>query len=389
MLGLEQGTLISGIYRVIEPLGSGGMGVVWLAHDEQLERDVAIKLIRPEILSDGLRGRFLSEARAMARVSHPNVLPIYAFGEHEDVPYFVTELVRGRTVDDWLKGRPPATAPDLDLAFKIVDETCRGVAAIHASGTVHRDLKPSNLLLSEDFRVRVADLGVAGLLWSEGLARHELVGTPEYMAPEAVLQLTVPLELAPRADVYALGCLAFELFTGTTPFHAKNPIARMLAHVNRPMPRPSALRPDLPPDLDEVVLAALAKDPEKRTPSADTFRRALLVARGVAVGDPARILLADDDHDFREILGNMLRREFPRCAGRVRSDGDAALEAFERRRHSVAIVNLRMPRIGGTALTVLLRGRPAAERVPIVVLTDRADRRSGRTSPNGARTLSW
>ena len=369
MFGFQRGTLIGGTYRVVEALGRGGMGVVLCAHDEQLERDVAIKLIRPEILSDGLRERFLSEARAMARVSHPNVLPIYAFGEHEGVPYFVTQVVRGQTVDDWIRGRPPGTAPDLEVAFDILDDTCQGVAAIHAADTVHRDLKPSNLLLSESFEVRVADLGVAGLLWTEKEGdRQELVGTPEYMAPEAVLQLNVAPELAARLDVYARGCLAFELFTGTTPFPANSPIARMLAHVNHPSPRPSARRPGLPPELDDVVLAALAKDPSERTASADAFRRALLATRG-KMWDPVRILLADDDDDFREVFATTLRREFPDAVVECVSDGEAALEAFERRHHSVAVVDLRMPKIGGTQLTQLLRGRLAAQNVPIVVLT--------------------
>jgi serine/threonine protein kinase len=369
MFGFERGALIGGLYRVIEPLGRGGMGVVLRARDEQLERDVALKLIRPELLSDGLRERFLSEARAMARVCHPNVLPIYAFGEHEGIPYFVTQLVRGQTVDDWLRGRDLALAPDLELAFKILDETCRGVAAIHAADTVHRDLKPSNLLLGEDFGVRVADLGVAGLVWADkGANRPELVGTPEYMAPEAVLQLEVAPELAARADVYALGCLAFELFTGTTPFQAKSPVARMLAHVNNPSQRPSSLRPELPPELDDVVLAALAKDPKERTPSVEAFRRALL-ATHEKMKDPVRILLADDDDDFREVFGRTLRREFPDAFVECVSDGQAALDAFEQRRHSVAIVDLRMPKIGGTELTELLRSRVSARSVPIVVLT--------------------
>jgi serine/threonine protein kinase len=369
MFGFQQGTLIGGTYRVIEPLGRGGMGVVLRAHDEQLERDVAIKLIRPELLSDGLRERFLSEARAMARVCHPNVLPIYAFGEHEGVPYFVTQLVRGQTVDDWLRGRDLEMAPDLELAFKILDETCRGVAAIHAVDTVHRDLKPSNLLLGEDFGVRVADLGVAGLLWTEkSPERQELVGTPEYMAPESVLQLGVEPALAARADVYALGCLAFELLKGATPIPAKSPIARMLAHVNGAPPRPSSIRPELPPELDDVVLAALAKDPAARTPSADAFRRALL-ATHEKMKDPVRILLADDDDDFREVFGSTLRREFPDAFVECVSDGQAALDAFDRRHHSVAIVDLRMPKIGGTQLTELLRARVTARSVPIVVLT--------------------
>jgi serine/threonine protein kinase len=369
VLGFKPGTIISGTYTVIERLGRGGMAVVLRAHDERLDRDVAIKVIRPDLLSEELRTRFLSEARAMARVSHPNVLPIYAFGEHDGAPYFVMQIVRGQTVEKWIRRRSPATAPDLESAFEILEGTCRGVAAIHAAGTVHRDLKPSNLLLDGDLEVRVADLGVAALLrGEEGIDRGEIVGTPEYMAPEAVLQLKGAPELAQRADVYALGCLALELFTGAPPFPARTAMARMAAHVNDLPPRPSARRPDLAPELDDLVLAALAKDPAERTPSADAFLRGLVAARA-RTKDPVRILVADDDDDFRDLFGATLRLEFPDAIVECVSDGQEAVEAFDRYRHSVAIVDLRMPRIGGSDLIELLRGRKAARGVPIVVLT--------------------
>ena len=369
VFGFESGTIINGTYRVIERLGRGGMGVVLRAHDEQLDRDVAIKVIRPELLSDALRERFLAEARAMARVCHPNVLPIYALGEHEGAPYFVTQVMWGETVETWIRRRPAGMAPDLERAFEILEGTCRGVAAIHAADTVHRDLKPSNLLLDEDGTVRVADMGVAALLWSEkGVDQEELVGTPEYMAPEAVLQLSVRPELAHRVDVYALGCLAFELFTGTTPFSARSAMARMLAHVNDPPPRPSARRPELAPELDDVVLAALAKDPAERTSSVDAFLRGLVAAHK-KTRDPVRILVADDDDDFRELFGDTLRGEFPDALVECVADGQAAVESFDRRRHSVVIVDLHMPGVGGSELTELLRGRSSARSVPIVVLT--------------------
>src|ERR1700683_4994200 len=125
-LSLAPGTIIGGTYRVIEPLGKGGMGIVLRAREERLNRDVAIKLIRPELLTDQLQDRFLDEARAMARVSHPNVLPIYAFGTHEGTPYFVTQIVLGMTAERWLFSRPAGMAPDLAIAFQILEDTCRG-----------------------------------------------------------------------------------------------------------------------------------------------------------------------------------------------------------------------------------------------------------------------
>ena len=370
----EAGTIIGGNYRVIDVIGRGGMGIVLRAHDEKLEREVAIKLIRPELVTDDLRTRFIAEARAMARVVHPNVLPIYSFGEHEGSPYFVTQIVRGQTVEQWLKQRDLSLAPDLDTAFKILDSTCRGVAAIHAADTVHRDLKPSNLLLDSEFSVCVADMGVAVLTKKingdtpEGERRpNEIAGTPHYMAPECVLQVDVAPELAHRADVYALGCLAYELLTGTPPFTGNTMIACMLAHLNTDPPKASSRRADIPAEVDDVLAAALDKNPANRTPTADAFRRALAAAREHTRA-PVRILVAEDDEDFRELLGRTLRREFPDALVECVGDGRAALTWIVDRPPSVAILDLQMPEIDGMQLTELIRAR-VGPYVPIVVLT--------------------
>ncbi|MEO7109135.1 MAG: protein kinase [Polyangiaceae bacterium] len=364
-----EGTIIGGNYRVIDVIGRGGMGIVLRARDEQLEREVAIKLIRPDLLTSDLRERFLAEARAMARVVHPNVLPIYSFGEHEDAPYFVTQIVRGQTAEQWLRSRDQRLAPDLDTAFKILDGTCRGVAAIHAAATVHRDLKPSNLLLDEDFSVCVADMGVSVL--AEGVIDsrpNEMVGTPQYMAPECILQRE-PLspDLVHRVDVYALGCLAYELITGAPPFKADNLVAFLLAHTDEEPPRASSRREGISAELDEVLLAALAKDPHDRTPTADAFRRALNAAREKAVA-PVRILVAEDDEDFRELLGNSLRRGFPDAIVECVGNGRAALEAATENTPSVAILDLQMPELDGIQVTEILHSRGGAH-VPIIVLT--------------------
>src|SRR6187431_1501703 len=156
---LTPGTIIGGCYRLLHELGRGAMGVVLLAVDEQLERRVAIKLIREDLANANFRQRFMQEARAMAQVNHPNVLGIYAFGEHEGAPYFVSELVEGVTLETWLLQR--TEPPELQTALGILNDVCHAVSAIHAAGTVHRDLKPSNILLDRALRSRVADFGVS------------------------------------------------------------------------------------------------------------------------------------------------------------------------------------------------------------------------------------
>ena len=372
-LAPETGAVIAGVYQVLTPLGRGAMGVVMLARDLVLERLVAIKIIRPEMLdSDELRVRFLAEARAMARVNHPNVLHIHAFGDYEGAPYFVMEFVKGKTLESWM--RPTGgevVVPPLAETLRVLDATCLGVEAIHAAKTVHRDLKPSNILLGADMRVHVADLGVANLLARSDTmtpTTREIVGTPSYMAPEIALQEEVPADLAPRADVYSLGCIAYELLTGAPPFEGRTMLAIMMKHASSLPELPSVKNPSLPPELDAVILRALAKDPALRTSSAEAFRRELAAARD-GTSEPVRILVAEDDEDFRGALELTLAQEFPHAEIECVANGAAALDAFQARHHSVAILDLRMPGLDGMELTQKLRAEIGAEAVPIIVLT--------------------
>ncbi len=271
------GTLIGGVYRVIGTLGGGGMGVVLLAEDQTLGRDVAIKLVRGQMaVHEEFRARFLAEARAMARVRHENVVTIHAFGEHDHAPYFVMEYVDGTTLDVWRRRQGQVPPGD---ALAVLDQLCRGLAAIHASGAIHGDIKPSNVLIGPGLRVAITDLGLTVPV--DDVEREQplaIAGTPAYIAPERALGIMSP-ELAHRADLYSLGVLGFELLTGRLPFEADNAMRWVYLHVNEPPPAPSSVRPDLPPAIDEVLLAALAKDPLERTASAEAFRDALLAAR--------------------------------------------------------------------------------------------------------------
>jgi serine/threonine protein kinase len=360
------GTVIGGVYRVLGSLGSGAMGVVVLALDETLDRRVAIKFIRPDFVRSDNRDRFGDEARAMARVNHPNVLHIYSLAEHDDMPYFVMELVEGPTLEQWLFER--GSPPDLEVAAAILDETCRGVSAIHAADTIHRDLKPSNILLDAGLRPRVADLGVAVICRADRPSKPEIVGTAHYMAPEIAFQREVPAAQRVRADVYSLGCVAYELLTGAPPFCGGSDIETMLLHASEELVPPSRRRPGLSPGFDAVLGRALAKDPAERTPTVEAFRRELQAA---AKGgrEPLRILIAEDNEGFREALEVSLQSEWPGTEIVSCADGEVALQAFDWERPSAVILDLRMPRIDGMQLTALIRARDPGHTVPILVLT--------------------
>jgi serine/threonine protein kinase len=357
------GDWIADTYRIESELGGGSMGVVFCALDRALQRKVAIKLIRASSRPEDFRRRFLLEARAMALISHPNVLTIYAFGEHEGSPFIVMELVHGETLEVWLEGQ--GTTPDVDAVLRILNQVCLGVSAIHAAGRVHRDVKPSNVLLDHQLRARVSDFGLA-VRSLEGVLTREVVGTPGYIAPEILFGKSGGATA--QSDLYSLACIAYELLTGRPPFSAEDSAALAVQHATAAVPTPSSLRPGLPKAFDEVLLGALAKDPGERTRGVELFRRALLEARKDSL-EPVRILVAENDLDFLEILELVLRNEFPGADIECVSDGRSAIDAFDREPASVVVLDMHMPELDGMAVTAMLRGRASADMVPIIVVT--------------------
>ncbi len=361
----QPGEVIGDVYTVDGELGGGAMGIVLSATDRVLGRRVAIKLIRGTLHAEDFRPRFMLEARAMALVSHPNVVTIHAFGEHAGSPFMVMELVEGQTLEGWLEEQRPH--PDLDQALRILNQVCLGVSAIHAAGTLHRDIKPSNILLDAELRARVSDLGLA-VQFQDGATLKEVVGTPGYIAPEIQFDVHTDGGATPQSDLYSLACLAFELLTGEPPYSASDDLALAVLHATASIPLASDVRRDLPRAFDQVLQQALAKDPKQRTQSVELFRRALIEARNDSL-EPVRILVAEDDPDFRELLQIVLAEEFPGADIECVPDGRKAIESFDDKPASVIVLDLQMPEMDGMAVTALLRAKPQAEQVPIIVVS--------------------
>lgn len=363
------GSLFDGKYRILRKIGQGGMGVVMLAQDEDLARNVALKLIRPDCVGDArARNLFLDEARAMARIRHHNVVEIHAFAECAGIPYFVMEYVDGCDLFDWLM-RHEGGMVTIDEAIGVLSQICQGVEALHASGTIHQDLKPANVLVGPQFRVAVTDFGLARV--AAGQSKLP-IGTPPFSAPEVVRGEHIDPKLAPRVDVYALGAIAYQLLTGCYAFPIED--TQKLFHYQSeydPVP-PSTVRPELPPAFDDVVLAALARNPLERMPSAKAFRQALLGAREVtqtrAIVHPS-IVLADDDPRFLRWLVRVLEQIAPMSELLLAEDGNQALVLTRRRRPALVISDLQMPEMNGIELTAALRGDPLTRDVPIVITT--------------------
>jgi serine/threonine-protein kinase len=366
---LEPGTIIEGKYRVVRPLGEGAMGVVVLARDEVLERDVAIKVIRPAVRDMiEFQDRFLHEARAMAAVRNESVVAIHSFGTHESAPYFVMEYIPGTSLERWLQLHNPM---DIDVALGVLAQACRGVQAIHDAGAVHLDIKPANVLVGPAFRVAVTDLGLARRTRLTGADRNNLPGgTPQYMAPELVFPSERGRVDWVKADIYSLGVLAFELLTGHAPFEGESASSILMQQVTAQPVRPSELRGDLPEALDVPILRALAKNPQDRPPSASAFYQALLDVRsGTAPSAGIRILVADDDATFRALARSILSQAIPGAQVSCVADGEAALSWIDRNPPELVLLDLQMPGLNGLEVMAAMRGSERAARTRVIVAT--------------------
>src|SRR4051795_4007923 len=284
---LSEGDEFAG-YRIERRLGRGGMGILYLAIEPGLDRHVALKLIAPEAAADDVFARrFAEESRIAASIEHPNVVPIYAAGEQDGVPYIAMRFVAGSDLQRRIAREGRLEPPD---AVALIAQVGNGLDAIHAAGLVHRDVKPANVLLSGEAgseHAYITDFGVArNVATQSGLTQTgRFVGTLDYVAPEQISGAAIDA----RVDVYALGCLLFKLLTGEVPFPREGEAARLYAHLNDPPPAPSLFAPEVPMALDDVVVRAMSKQPEDRHPSAGDLGRAAVAAlSGTAVTIPER-----------------------------------------------------------------------------------------------------
>jgi serine/threonine protein kinase/WD40 repeat protein len=273
-----------GKYRLVHRLGKGGMGVVYAAQDPILTRRVAIKILsRDAELPQGAQQRFFLEARAAARLNHPNVVTVYDIGQQGDLWYIVMELVDGTNAQDVLSQRGALPWPK---ATRIIADVCRGLAAAHAAGLIHRDLKPANILLGSDGSVKLTDFGVAKaphLIPAHVTGPGAILGTPHYMSPEQCANETIDA----RADLYALGGTYHALLTGRPPYDSADTMKVMFAHCAAPIPDPRHLVPRLPQACAAIVMKALAKQRAERFRSAQEMLSALTAVLATLPADPA------------------------------------------------------------------------------------------------------
>lgn len=280
------GQIINNTYRIEQKIGEGGMGAVYRGRDLILDRNVAIKSLRPELAQQSdLVSRFREEARTLARLNHTNVTAIYSFLPHSDNFVMVMEFVAGKPLDKILEDHG---ALDVTTAARLFCQALEGVAQAHALGIIHRDIKPANLLVTAHGEVKVTDFGIARVLGTARQTRTgKLIGTLEYMSPEQVRGK----ESDARSDVYALGILLYEMVTGRVPFNCDSDFELINAQVEQNPPPPREFNAELPASVEMAILRALAKDPAARFQTVNEFRAAIInaVPETVTATEPIRL----------------------------------------------------------------------------------------------------
>ncbi len=269
-----------GPYRIIEQLGQGGMATVFKAYHPALDRYVAIKVLHPAFKEEpNFLSRFQREARVVARLEHPNIVPIYDFAEHKGQPYLVMKFIEGQTLKARLNEKPLTK----EEAVEIVDAVGGALAYAHKQGVLHRDVKPSNVLLSPDGSIYLADFGLARIAQAGAstLSKDVMLGTPQYISPE---QGQGVRDLDQGTDIYSFGVLLYEMVVGRVPFNADTPFAIIHDHIYTPLPPPSAVNPNVPEVVERVLLKSLEKDRKGRFETVEqqvqAFRTAVLDGEG-------------------------------------------------------------------------------------------------------------
>jgi beta-lactam-binding protein with PASTA domain/predicted Ser/Thr protein kinase len=365
--------LLGSRYEIGETLGYGGMAEVHRGRDVRLGREVAVKVLRADLARDpSFQARFRREAQAAASLNHPAIVAVYDTGEEDqfgNLPYIVMEYVEGRTLREVLKveGRLMPRR-----AMEIVADVCAALDFSHRNGIVHRDVKPGNAMITRTGAVKVMDFGIARAVADNAATVTQtaaVIGTAQYLSPEQARGENVDA----RSDVYSTGVLLFELITGSPPFTGDSPVAVAYQHVRENPPPPSTLNPDVPPELDAIVLKAMAKNPANRYQSAGEMRADLIRAINGRPVEAEPVMMADE---VTTVLGGGGPRTGTYAAGR-------AVTAPPRRRSPwfwVGIVGAVLLVLAAAAFgAIALTGEGDEVAVPTLV---------GRNQADAERTLS-
>ncbi len=299
-----------GPYRILEQLGMGGMATVYKAYQANMDRNVAVKVLPRHFAADPtFVGRFEQEAKVIAKLENARILPVYDYGEEDGITYIVMRYLDAGTLSERIRSGPIP----FDEDARIISQIAEGLDYAHKKGVIHRDIKPSNIMLDQNGDVYITDFGISKLV--EGTAQFTgsgIVGTPDYVSPEQALGQPIDY----RSDIYSLGIVLYQMATRDVPFHAETPMAVIIKHINDPLPLPRSLNPDIPATIENVILKALAKQPDDRFQSCGEMATALRKAvEGAPVPDPMATKLSDSTAPLRPSPATMGAGTMPLAAG--------------------------------------------------------------------------
>ena len=351
-----------GPYRVLEQLGQGGMASVFKAYHAALDRYVAMKVLHPAFKEEpNFIARFEREAKVVARLEHPHIVPIYDFAEHNDQPYLVMKYIEGETLKARLTERPLTKHE----AIEIADSVGGALAYAHEQGVLHRDIKPSNVLLCTDGSIYLADFGLARIAQAGAstLSKDVMMGTPQYISPE---QAQGVRELDEGTDIYSMGVVLYEMVVGRVPFNADTPFSIIHDHIYTALPLPTKVNPRVPKNVERLLLKALSKDRESRFESVEQ----LIQAFRVAVLDGEGAVIPGMDADETKVAGQEF---YPHAAegreGISPSVGGSLVKTRPRRRWPWVLAGIALTLLCLVALSIIAGNR---EIDPVESLQDQA-----------------
>ncbi len=331
---LTTGSIFAGRYQVIEELGKGGMGTVYKVLDKEIRENVALKLLNPEIASDDQAiERFRNELKFARKITHKNVCRMYDLNKHENTPYISMEYVSGEDLKSTLRRVGHLST---SKAVYIAKQVCDGLAEAHKLGVVHRDLKPQNIIIDDKGHARIMDFGVARSLKAKGVTTTGMIiGTPHYISPEQV----EGIEVDPRADIYAMGVILYEMLTGDVPFEGKTPMSIALKHKTEIPREPKEFNPQIPDRLNQLVMKCLEKKREKRYQNtADIHKELTKIEKNI----PTKEMILERKAGFLRIFLRKLKERKIIHTLAAFIGGGAALIEFA---HHILVGHYRLPKI--------------------------------------------
>ncbi len=398
-------------YRLMNEVGRGAMGVVFLAEDMPLERKVAVKFLLPSLAtSPDYAKRFNHEAVAMAAIQNHNVAQIFSFGQYGNIPYFVMEFLEGVTVEHLIDAHNRrGSYISVAEAIEILIQSLSGLSAIHRAQAVHRDIKPGNIILTHDpIRVVITDFGLVRRVQIQSDTRA-LAGTPAYIAPEIASGEPGASESL-LTDIYSMGVTAYELLTGVMPFVGETWKEILQMHIEDEAIPPAVRRPAIPAELDRIITKAMQKSPEDRYGSCGEFIKDLIdVQRQRFSEEPRRfspfrsdiptiglprkdsneasddrafratdtwgddqLVIAEADTAFSAAIEKSAKRLLPNCQIHIAADGNQALALVERLQPRLLILNLSLPELSGFEVAAILRGESESNQLAIAMIVEAA-----------------